>query len=125
MRKVWFSNLDEPLCVPRDVSTSNWDPYAGNRENCDIFDVDQSDPSQWNGGYQTFQIAVNKISINFVKEKLPTEAKEILIMLYNNIKPKKKSIGFFFIIHVDQINFLNFLYLIVFSYLQYTKTIQC
>ena len=95
MRKVWFSGLDEPLCVPRDVSTTNWDPYAGNRENCDIFDVDQSDPSQWNGGYQTFQIAVNKISINFVKEKLPTEAKEILITVNNNIKPKKKSISFF------------------------------
>ena len=95
MRKIWFSGLDEPLCVPRHVSTSNWDPYGGNIENCDIFDVDQSDPSQWNGGYQSFQIAVNKVSINFIKEKLPTEAKEILIMLNNNIKPKKKSISFF------------------------------
>ena len=93
MRKVWFSGLDEPLCIPRDATTSQWDPYAGNTENCDIFDVDQSDPSQWNGGYQTFQIAVNKISINFIKEKLPTEAKEILITLNNNIKPKKKSIS--------------------------------
>ena len=96
MRKVWFYALDRPLCIPRDNSVINQhddDPYGGNMKNCDIFDVDQSSPFAWNGGYQTFQIAVNKLSLNFIKDKIPTNAREIIVTLDNEIKPKQKSLS--------------------------------
>ena len=91
MRKVWINTLESPFCVPRNPNYNELDPYGGNTLNCNIFYVDQSGVASWNGSYETYQIAVNRLSINF--KTLPTNSEFILITLNNNIKPKNKCLS--------------------------------
>ena len=92
LRKVWIKELDVPCSIPRNVTTTDDDdPYGGPLVNCDIMGVGTSLNSLWIGSYETMNIAVGQLSINFIEN--PKKTQLIFITLDSNVKPKKHSLS--------------------------------
>ena len=94
LRKVWIKELDVPCSIARNSDNDDDDdddPYGGPLVNCDIMGVDTSLNSLWSGSYETMNIAVGQLSINFIEN--PKKTQLIFITLDSNVKPKKHSLS--------------------------------
>ena len=92
LRKVWVKQLDVPCSIARNATTTtDDDPYGGPLVNCDIMGVGTSLNSLWTGSYETMNIAVGQLSINFIEN--PKKTQLIFITLDSNVKPKKHSLS--------------------------------
>ena len=88
LRKIWVKNLNVPWCVPMDPNTLTLDPYGGELVNCDII------PQYGNrdGIYETMNIAIEKLSINFIE--LTAKTRLIFVTLDStSIKPRRPCLS--------------------------------
>ena len=84
LRKIWIKELNVPWCVPINsyVNDDSLDPYGGDEVNCNIFP----------NNYESLNIAIEKLSINFVE--LPKKTRLIFVTLdSSNVKPRRPCLS--------------------------------
>ena len=88
LRKLWVKELNVPYCVPKNPNTITTDPYGDDLVNCDIIPQTQG----YGNNYQTFNIAIGKLSLNFTV--LPTTTRLIFITLDStSLKPRRPCLS--------------------------------